>query len=46
MNVFLVVKPRKRYGFWRFMLDLTLTYITGGLWLLWLFIKFLRSNTR
>lgn len=44
-----IVKParkKKRYGFWHFMWDLFLIHITGGLWLLWLIIKFLRSNTR
>lgn len=27
-------------------LDFILTMLTGGLWLIWLLIKFLRSNTK
>jgi hypothetical protein len=34
-----------RYGFWHLLLDFILTLCTGGLWLLWIFIRFLRSNT-
>lgn len=36
----------KKYGFWHLILDLILTVVTGGLWLVWILIKFLRSNTR
>lgn len=36
---------KRRYGFWRFMLDLVLTCLTGGLWLLWLVIRFLRTHS-
>jgi hypothetical protein len=34
----------RRYTFGRFLLDLFLTVITHGLWLLWLLFKFLRSR--
>lgn len=36
----------KKYGFWHLVFDLILTICTGGLWLVWILIKFLRSNTR
>jgi len=35
----------RRYGFGSLLLDLFLTMITGGLWLIWIVIRFLRSNT-
>ena len=34
----------KKYGFWRFMWDLFLFCITGGLWGLWLLFRHLRKN--
>lgn len=34
----------KRYSFWSLLVDLMLTSLTGGLWLIWLLIKFLRKN--
>lgn len=30
---------RGRYTIWKFLLDLLLTVITGGLWALWLIFK-------
>lgn len=38
-----VGKKRKKYGLFRFLLDLTLTALTGGLWLVWLIFRWLRS---
>lgn len=35
---------RRRYGFGQFVFDFVLTILTGGLWLLWLIIRFLRNN--
>ena len=29
----------RRYGFWSFMLDVFLTLITGGLWIIVIFIR-------
>lgn len=46
MKVVYILVEKKRYGFWHFMLDLFLINITGGLWFLWILIRFLRSNTR
>ncbi|QPL14722.1 membrane protein [Gordonia phage Schwartz33] len=33
---------RKRYGFINFVLDVLLTCITGGLWLIWIFCREMR----
>ena len=35
--------PRKRYGFWKFILDCTMTLLTGGLWLIWIFVREMRA---
>lgn len=37
------VSTKKKYGLGRFMVDIFLTCITGGLWLFWLIFKFLRG---
>lgn len=37
-------RSTKKYGFWHLILDLTLTCLTGGLWLVWLVIRFLRNG--
>ena len=36
----------KKRSFLGLMLDLALTIATGGIWLLYLVIKYLRNNTR
>lgn len=35
----------KRYTFLHFCFDMIMAVVTGGLWLIWLFFKFLRSNS-
>lgn len=37
---------RKTYGFGSLLLDVILTLLTGGLWLIVILIKFMRSNSR
>ncbi|MFF2316962.1 hypothetical protein ACFVTE_11890 [Arthrobacter sp. NPDC058097] len=37
---------KKSYGFGKLLLDVILTLLTGGLWLIVILIKFLRSNSR
>ncbi|WP_263428241.1 hypothetical protein [Arthrobacter sp. NicSoilB8] len=37
---------KKSYGFGSLLLDVILTLLTGGLWLVVILIKFLRSNSR
>ena len=40
------MSKRKHYGFGHLLLDFILTMLTGGLWLIWIIIRFLRSNSR
>lgn len=35
-------KTRKRYGFFNFVIDVTLCLITGGFWLIWIFAREMR----
>ena len=37
---------KKKYGVFNFLLDLFLTAITGGLWLVWLLFKLIRTNIK
>ena len=37
-------RTRKRYGFWNFVGDVLLTLITGGLWLIWIFVREMRNR--
>lgn len=34
----------KKYGFWNAVFDIFMTFITSGLWLIWLIIKYLRTH--
>lgn len=34
---------RRRYGFFNFIIDITLTCFTGGLWLIWIFCREMRN---
>lgn len=36
----------KKYTTANLIVDLLLTLLTGGLWLIWILIRFLRSNTQ
>ena len=40
----IIGKPKKKYGFLRLLWDLILTFVTGGLWLIWLLIRYLRNH--
>lgn len=37
------LKTRKRYGTGQLVLDMVLIILTGGLWLLWMIVRALRS---
>ena len=37
-------RNRRRYGFWNFVGDVLLTLITGGLWLIWIFVREMRNR--
>ena len=34
----------RRYGFWNFVGDAILTMITGGFWLIWVFVREMRQR--
>lgn len=34
----------KKYGFWNFIGDVLMTLITGGFWLIWIFIREMRRS--
>lgn len=40
------IVAKKSYGFWHLLFDFTMTILTCGLWLLWILIKYLRTNSR
>ena len=35
---------KKRYGFWKFVLDVALTALTSGFWLIWIFVREMRNS--
>lgn len=37
---------KKSYGFGSLLVDVVLTVVTGGLWLIVILIKFMRSNSK
>lgn len=39
-------RRKTRYGMLHLIFDFVMTLLTGGLWLIWILIKFLRSNSR
>lgn len=38
------MRNRRKYGFMKFLLDCTLTILTGGLWLIWVFCREMRTR--
>ena len=36
-------RTNKKYGLGKFLLDVILTLITGGLWLIWIFFREIRG---
>lgn len=43
-NVIIYKEKPKRYGFWKFMGDIFMTVLTGGFWLIWIFIREMRKR--
>jgi hypothetical protein len=35
---------KKKYGFWNFIRDCFMVGITGGLWLIWIFVREMRNH--
>lgn len=40
----LVIKTSRRYGIFAFLFDLFMICITGGLWLIWIFVREMRNR--
>lgn len=38
------MRQNKKYGFWKFMGDVLMTGLTGGLWLIWIFVREMRGR--
>jgi hypothetical protein len=38
------IPPPKSYGFWKFVGDAILTILTGGLWLIYVFVREMRRR--
>lgn len=38
------MRTRKHYGLWNFFWDVNLTALTGGLWLIWIFVREMRGR--
>ena len=34
----------RKYGLFQFLVDIILTLLTGGLWLIWIFVREMRSR--
>jgi hypothetical protein len=39
-----VVRPRRKYGFFRFLGDIFMTVLTSGFWLIWIFVREMRKR--
>lgn len=39
-----VVKPRRKYGLFRFLCDVIMTALTSGFWLIWIFVREMRKR--
>jgi hypothetical protein len=44
MANFYIQKEPKSYGFFKFMGDVIMTVLTGGLWLIWIFVREMRGR--
>jgi hypothetical protein len=42
--MYVIVAPRRRYGFFSFVGDVFMTFLTWGLWLIWIFVREMRNR--
>ncbi len=42
MNTYNIYMDKKKYGFFNFLGDIFMVGITGGLWLIWIFVREMR----
>lgn len=38
------MRTKKPYGAFRFLVDVTLSIVTSGLWLIWIFVREMRNR--
>lgn len=43
-NINVNIRARKQYSTLHLLFDVLMVFLTGGLWLIWLLIRFLRNN--
>lgn len=43
--MYVVVKPRSNYGFWKFVGDCCMVVLTWGFWLIWIFVREMRKRS-
>ena len=43
--MYVVVQQQKSYGFWKFVGDCIMFFLTGGLWLIWIFVREMRRKS-
>lgn len=43
--MFVYVEKRSKYGFWKFCGDCFMVFLTGGLWLIWIFVREMRRRS-
>ena len=43
-RVIYTMRPARAYGFWKFVGDILMTCLTGGLWLIWIFVREMRRR--
>jgi len=42
--MYICVAPQKRYGFFKFLGDVFMVFLTWGLWLIWIFVREMRNR--
>lgn len=43
-RIYVPVPKRRRYGAFKFLVDATMTLLTSGLWLIWVFVREMRRK--
>lgn len=46
MQPVIIVQEEKNYGFFKFIGDIFMIFLTWGLWLIWIFVREMRRNNR
>jgi hypothetical protein len=43
--MYVLVAQQRRYGFWSFLGDVIMVFLTWGLWLIWIFVREMRRRS-